>query len=41
MARRSDSRSVANGANPNVIDNFYTIVAPHEELRAPASEPAF
>ena len=27
--------------NPNVIDNFYTIAAPHEELRAPASEPAF
>lgn len=27
--------------NPNVIENFYTIAAPHEELRAPASEPAF
>jgi hypothetical protein len=27
--------------NPNVIENFYTIAAPHEELLAPASEPAF
>jgi len=27
--------------NPNVIDNFYTIEAPHEELRVPANEPAF
>ena len=27
--------------NPNVIENFYTIAAPHEELRAPAGEPAF
>ena len=27
--------------NPNVIENFYTIAAPHEELRAPATEPAF
>ena len=27
--------------NSNVIENFYTIEAPHEELRAPANEPAF
>ncbi len=27
--------------NPNVIENFYTIAAPHEELRAPEVEPAF
>jgi hypothetical protein len=27
--------------NPNVIDNLYTITAPHEELRAAAAEPAF
>jgi hypothetical protein len=27
--------------NPNVIENFYTIAAPHEELRAPANDPAF
>lgn len=27
--------------NPNVIDNFYTIAAPHEELREPSSEPIF
>ena len=27
--------------NPNVIDNFYTITPPHEELRAPEVEPAF
>ncbi len=27
--------------NPNVIENFYSITAPHEELRPPASEPAF
>ncbi len=27
--------------NPNVIENFYTITAPHEELRVPANEPAF
>lgn len=27
--------------NPNVIDNLYTITAPHEELRAVAAEPAF
>jgi hypothetical protein len=27
--------------NPNVIENFYTITAPHEELRAPEVEPAF
>ncbi len=27
--------------NPNVIENFYTIEAPHEELRAPANEPVF
>jgi hypothetical protein len=26
--------------NPNVIENFYTITAPHEELRTPAA-PAF
>jgi hypothetical protein len=27
--------------NPNVIENLYTITAPHEELRATPSEPAF
>ncbi len=27
--------------NPNVIENFYTITPPHEELRAPEAEPAF
>jgi hypothetical protein len=27
--------------NPNVIENFYTIAPPHEELRAPETEPAF
>ena len=27
--------------NPNVIENFYTIEAPHEELRVTANEPAF
>ena len=27
--------------NPNVIENFYTIEAPHEELRVPANEPSF
>lgn len=27
--------------NPNVIENFYTITPPHEELRAPEVEPAF
>jgi hypothetical protein len=27
--------------NPNVIENLYTITAPHEELRTPVSEPAF
>jgi hypothetical protein len=27
--------------NPNVIDNFYTIAAPHEELRDASSEPIF
>lgn len=27
--------------NPNVIDNFYTITPPHEELRAAEVEPAF
>jgi hypothetical protein len=27
--------------NPNVIDNFYTITPPHEELRATEVEPAF
>jgi hypothetical protein len=27
--------------NPNVIENFYTITPPHEELRLPESEPAF
>ena len=27
--------------NPNVIENFYMITPPHEELRAPEVEPAF
>jgi hypothetical protein len=27
--------------NPNVIENFYTIQPPHEELRVPSNEPAF